>query len=147
MEEVNKNNKMNDEEWCIAGEIDNCEPNAEELDTIYKQLERGGTIDLRWKCPGRRAPSPNLKREDNKLNELPASTIKPTKEIEFDFSDDIVLPQIRHKQGTPKSGSKKKTNFDVVINQMRKHGRLSTASANTNNSASGSISGTNSSIG
>lgn len=48
------------------------------------------------------------------------------KEMEFDFMDDVTLPQIRHRQQTPKSTMKKKTNFDGVINQMRKHGRLTT---------------------
>lgn len=124
-----------EEDWCIPSEIEDCEPTAEELDSIYNLLERGGMIELKWKCPGkRRAPSPHQKKEEVKLTETPEQKAKLVKEKEFDFSDEVSLPQIRQKQQTPKTNAKKKTNFDVVINQMRKHGRLSTAgaSASTN---------------
>lgn len=81
-------------------------------------------MELKWKCPGKRAPSP-IRKEEVKPVETPEQKAKMVKEMEFDFMDDISLPQIRHRQPAPKVTMKqKKTNFDGIINQMKKHGRL-----------------------
>lgn len=35
-------------------------PNAEELELYYNVLETGAFLELDWRCPGRRAPSPGV---------------------------------------------------------------------------------------
>lgn len=115
---------MGDEDFCIT-ELEDCEPTPEELDAIYTLLEKGGSIDLKWKCPGKRAPSP-IRKEEAKPVETPEQKAKAAKEMEFDFMDDVSLPTMRQRTQTPKSGTKKKTtNFAGVLDQMKKHGRLS----------------------
>lgn len=89
-------------------------------------------MELKWTCPGKRAPSP-ARKEEIKSIETPEQKAKMAKEMEFDFMDDLPVPTIRHRQQTPKSVMKKKTNFDGVINQMRKHGRLSATNPGQNN--------------
>lgn len=48
------------EDWsipCFPSEED-LEPSAEELESMYQQIESGKIIKLQWKCPERRQPSP-----------------------------------------------------------------------------------------
>ena len=53
------------ETWCIPslGENEKLEPPPEELEAMYRILESGGSLELSWKSPGRRAPSPIVKVE------------------------------------------------------------------------------------
>ncbi|XP_063710020.1 uncharacterized protein LOC134838421 [Culicoides brevitarsis] len=116
---------MGDEDFCIT-ELEDCEPSPEELDNIYALLDKGGMIELKWKCPGKRAPSP-IRKEETKPVETPEQKAKAAKEMEFDFMDDVALPTMRQRTQTPKSTTKTKktTNFAGVLDQMKKHGRLS----------------------
>uniref|UniRef100_A0A336M451 CSON010314 protein n=1 Tax=Culicoides sonorensis TaxID=179676 RepID=A0A336M451_CULSO len=115
---------MGEEEFCIT-ELEDCEPTPEELDAIYTTLDKGGFIELQWKCPGKRAPSP-IRKEEVKPIETPEQKAKAAKEMEFDFMDDVALPTMRQRTQTPKTGNKKKTtNFAGVLDQMKKHGRFS----------------------
>lgn len=48
------------EDWsfpCLADNED-FEPTPDELDKMYQKLNDGGVIELTWKCPGRRLPTP-----------------------------------------------------------------------------------------
>lgn len=48
------------EDWsypCLA-DNEELEPTPEELDAMYHKLNAGETIELTWKCPGRRLPTP-----------------------------------------------------------------------------------------
>lgn len=47
------------------------EPTVEELDALYKKLEGGETIELSWKCPGRRLPTPDGEMDANS-SEIPS---------------------------------------------------------------------------
>lgn len=127
---------MGEEEFCI-NELDDCEPSPEELDAIYTLLDKGGMIELNWKCSGKRAPSP-IRKEESKPIETTEQNVKSSREMEFDFMDDVALPQMRQRNQTPKSTTKKKTttNFAGVIDQLRKHGRLSTNPPGTPSSTS-----------
>lgn len=117
---------MSDEDFCIT-EQEDCEPTPEELDAIYTLLDKGGSIELKWKCPGKRAPSP-IRKEEVKPVETPEQKAKAAKEMEFDFMDDNqgnALPTMRQRTQTPKSTTKKKTtNLAGLLDQMKKHGRL-----------------------
>lgn len=130
---------MIEEDWNIPSEIEDCEPTANELDNIYQLLDQGGMIELKWKCPGKRAPSP-MKKDEIKMMDTPEQEAKLVKEMEFDFRDDVTTPQNIRQRQTPKASAKKKTNFDIVINQMRKHGRLlvTAGTVNAPNTGSGS---------
>lgn len=64
---------MDTGDWNIpcVGENEEFEPTPAELDAMYHKLAKGETIDLTWKCPGRRAPTPanavdsNTKEDSN----------------------------------------------------------------------------------
>lgn len=42
---------------CLADD-EELEPTPDELDAMYHKLNAGETIELTWKCPGRRLPTP-----------------------------------------------------------------------------------------
>lgn len=48
------------DDWSIAclGPNEELEPSADELDRMYQRLEAGELLELNWKCPGRRMPTP-----------------------------------------------------------------------------------------
>ncbi|XP_062554537.1 uncharacterized protein LOC134219718 [Armigeres subalbatus] len=116
-----------DDNWSMqCCELDDLIPSPEDLESAYVALENGTyPLELIWKCPGRRPPSP-VQKDEPKVAE-PVEKDTPTKNKEFDFMDDAALPQMRVRaQNTgPKGSAKKKTtNFAGVLDQMKKHGRL-----------------------
>ncbi|XP_058819192.1 uncharacterized protein LOC131682038 [Topomyia yanbarensis] len=116
-----------DDNWSIqCCELDDLVPSPEELEDAYAALENGTySLELNWKCPGRRPPSP-VQKDEPKVAEV-VEKESPTKNKEFDFMDDVALPQmrVRTQNSGPKGSAKKKTtNFAGVLDQMKKHGRL-----------------------
>ncbi|XP_055602237.1 uncharacterized protein LOC129757500 [Uranotaenia lowii] len=116
-----------DDNWSMqCCELDDLIPAPEELEAAYVALEAGTyALELNWKCPGRRPPSPVQKDEPKSTEVTEKET--PTKNKEFDFMDDVGLPQmrVRNQNTGPKGSAKKKTtNFAGVLDQMKKHGRL-----------------------
>lgn len=49
-------------------------PSAEDLDQMYQQLEAGELIELNWKCPGRRLPTPEGAPDTETPNEANTET-------------------------------------------------------------------------
>ncbi|XP_053696337.1 uncharacterized protein LOC128743733 [Sabethes cyaneus] len=116
-----------DDNWSMqCCELDDLIPAPEELESGYVALENGTyPLELNWKCPGRRPPSP-VQKDEPKPAEI-VEKEQPTKNKEFDFMDDVALPQmrVRTQNSGPKGSAKKKTtNFAGVLDQMKKHGRL-----------------------
>uniref|UniRef100_A0A182NSS0 Uncharacterized protein n=1 Tax=Anopheles dirus TaxID=7168 RepID=A0A182NSS0_9DIPT len=116
-----------DESWSVSCiETPDWMPSPEELETAYAALEKGTyNLELNWKCPGRRAPSPAKKDEPKVAEVIDKETAAKNKE--FEFMDDVALPQMRVRGQTsgPKGSAKKKTtNFAGVLDHMKKHGRL-----------------------
>lgn len=48
------------DDWSVPcyGDDAEFEPTPDELDAMYQQLEAGETLEIGWKCPGRRPPTP-----------------------------------------------------------------------------------------
>ncbi|XP_058116856.1 uncharacterized protein LOC131288233 [Anopheles ziemanni] len=116
-----------DDNWSVnCIETTDWMPSPDELDTAYSALENGTyVLELNWKCPGRRAPSPAKKDEPKVADNVDKEAAMKNKE--FDFMDDVALPQmrVRGQNSGPKGSAKKKTtNFAGVLDQMKKHGRL-----------------------
>ncbi|XP_055547918.1 uncharacterized protein LOC129731718 [Wyeomyia smithii] len=143
-----------DDNWSMqCCELDDLIPTPEELESGYIALENGTfPLELNWKCPGRRPPSPVQKDEPKVAEVVEKET--PTKNKEFDFMDDVALPQmrVRTQNSGPKGSAKKKTtNFAGVLDQMKKHGRLTPlkdgATAGTGAAAGATSSGASSTTG
>ncbi|XP_058451400.1 uncharacterized protein LOC131430426 [Malaya genurostris] len=130
-----------DENWSMqCCEMDSLVPTPEELDSMYVALENGTfPFELNWKCPGRRPPSPVQKDEPKVAEVVEKDT--PTKNKEFDFMDDVALPQmrVRTQNSGPKGSAKKKTsNFAGVLDQIKKRlPPLKEGSTGTGSSGSG----------
>ncbi|CAD1478278.1 unnamed protein product, partial [Heterotrigona itama] len=95
--------------------------------TLTEALEANNrTLELEWKCPGRRGPSPvptNIRQQDNGSQEY-----KTEEKSDFDFMDEMSSPRLpvrRTGESTPKGSAKKKTaSFNGVLSTMLRHRRL-----------------------
>lgn len=83
-----------EESYAPAGvdkpDLRNWEPTGVQIALLYKQLEKIGSIDLKWQCPGRRSPSvhSNTTGAEKKSQELSDQAKKVVEPNEFDFDDD-----------------------------------------------------------
>ena len=60
---------------------------------LYKEMEEGpGWLELDWKCPGRRAPSPQKEEVTDPVDN--EETPEEEKDDGFDFEDDSPAPTI-----------------------------------------------------
>eukprot|EP00092_Neocalanus_flemingeri_P057201 GFUD01067919.1.p1 GENE.GFUD01067919.1~~GFUD01067919.1.p1 ORF type:complete len:131 (+),score=56.66 GFUD01067919.1:45-437(+) len=97
---------------------------------LYTELDKGpGWLELDWKCPGRRAPSPQGGEVAQPVEDGDAPKVEE-KDDGFDFEDDIPAPsggfgtpQQRRTPGGSLRGSarKKTTSLDSVLSNMRRH--------------------------
>ncbi|CAG9783375.1 unnamed protein product [Diatraea saccharalis] len=101
-------------------------PDPNELEELYKSIEKSGTLNLEWKCPGRRAPSPIPISKENQP-ELPISPIREEKS-DFDFMDEVSSLRLRVRregEDTLRGSAKKKTtSFDGILSNMIRHKRI-----------------------
>ncbi|CRK87077.1 CLUMA_CG000860, isoform A [Clunio marinus] len=105
---------------------DDFDKHTEEINEYYEYLETHDFIELNWKCPGRKTPQ---KAEDIPKVETPTKELQHSKNMEFDFEDELPEPSTT-KFGTPNrtpkatSASKKKTTtFSQIMDKMKKsHG-------------------------
>lgn len=115
-------------------------PDPNELEELYKSFEKSGTLNLEWKCPGRRAPSPVPVSKENQAD-VPTSPIREEKS-DFDFMDEVSSLRLRVRregEDTLRGSAKKKTtSFDGILSNLIRHKRIeqlekqaSTPTANT----------------
>ncbi|CAG9575341.1 unnamed protein product [Danaus chrysippus] len=101
-------------------------PEPAELEELYKNIEKSGTLNLEWKCPGRRAPSPVPVSKEHQP-ELPASPIREEKS-DFDFMDEVSSLRLRVRRDGEDalrgSAKKKTTSFDGILSNMIRHKRI-----------------------
>lgn len=97
---------------------------------LYTELDKGpGWLELDWKCPGRRAPSPQGEEVAQPVDNEEAPK-EEEKDDGFDFEDDSPAPSVgfgtpqqRRTPGSSLRGSarKKTTSLDSVLSNMRRH--------------------------
>lgn len=101
-------------------------PDPNELEDLYKNIDKSGTVNLEWKCPGRRPPSPAPVSKENQP-EAPASPIREEKS-DFDFMDEVSSLRLRVRregEDTLRGSAKKKTtSFDGILSNMIRHKRI-----------------------
>jgi len=94
---------------------------------LYTEMDKGpGWLELDWKCPGRRPPTPPDERDKVVEEEVPEDD---GKDLAFDFEDEFAstgafdTPQQRRPLGGALKGSarKKTTSLDGVLSNMRRH--------------------------
>ncbi|XP_014476529.1 PREDICTED: PAXIP1-associated glutamate-rich protein 1 isoform X2 [Dinoponera quadriceps] len=98
---------------------------AEDILALIEGLDANNRIlELEWKCPGRRGPSPQP--SNNRQQEHGSQEYKAEEKSDFDFMDEISprLPVRRVGESTPKGSAKKKTaSFNGVLSTMLRHRR------------------------
>ncbi|XP_004928708.1 PAXIP1-associated glutamate-rich protein 1 [Bombyx mandarina] len=101
-------------------------PEPAELEELYKNIDKKGILNLEWKCPGRRQPSPVPVSKENQP-ELPQSPIREEKS-DFDFMDEVSSLRLRVRregEDTLRGSAKKKTtSFDGILSNMIRHKRI-----------------------
>ncbi|TGZ38628.1 putative serine/threonine-protein kinase haspin-like protein [Temnothorax longispinosus] len=100
---------------------------AEDIVSLIEGLEVNNCVlELEWKCPGRRGPSPVP--SNNLQQELESPEYKTEEKSDFDFMDEMSSPRLpvrRIGESTPKGSAKKKiASFNGVISTMLRHRRL-----------------------
>ncbi|CAG4927793.1 PAXIP1-associated glutamate-rich protein 1A [Colias croceus] len=104
-------------------------PDPNELEELYKTIEIKGTLNLEWKCPGRRAPSPVAVSKENQPEAMQTSPVREEKS-DFDFMDEMVHNSLhlrvrREGEDTLRGSAKKKTtSFDGILSNMIRHKRI-----------------------
>ncbi|CAK1548002.1 unnamed protein product [Leptosia nina] len=102
-------------------------PDPNELEELYKSIEKTGTINLEWKCPGRRAPSPVPVSKENQPEAMLTSPVREEKS-DFDFMDEMGSLHLRVRregEDTLRGSAKKKTtSFDGILSNMIRHKRI-----------------------
>ncbi|KAI4496121.1 hypothetical protein M0802_007988 [Mischocyttarus mexicanus] len=127
--------ERNEEEWAVECsdeekyEFDSkCEwtLKSEDILSLIDGLESNRLLELEWKCPGRRGPSPTP--SSNRQQEHGSQEYKPEEKSDFDFLDEMSSPRLpvrRVGESTPKGSAKKKTaSFNGVLSTMLRHRRL-----------------------
>jgi len=83
-------------------------------------------LELEWKCPGRRGPSPTP--ANNQMQDHGMQEYKPEEKSDFDFMDEMASPRLPVRtigERTPRGSAKKKTaSLNGVLSTMRRHHRL-----------------------
>ncbi|KAL6253722.1 PAXIP1-associated glutamate-rich protein 1 [Pogonomyrmex barbatus] len=107
---------------------------AENIVSLIESLEVNRILELEWKCPGRRGPSPIP--SNNLQQELESPEYKIEEKSDFDFMDEMSSPRLpvrRIGESTPKGSAKKKiASFNGVISTMLRHRRLEQQEINLN---------------
>lgn len=118
-------------------------PDPFELEDLYKNIDKSGTIQLEWKCPGRRPPSPVPVSKENQP-EIPTSPVREEKS-DFDFMDEVSSLRLRVRregEDTLRGSAKKKTtSFDGILSNMIRHKRIEQMEKQANTPPSTSSSG------
>ncbi|EZA59522.1 hypothetical protein DMN91_010704 [Ooceraea biroi] len=126
----------NEEEWSVECSDDEkyevdakheWNMKAEDILSLIEGLETNNRVlELEWKCPGRRGPSPIP--SNNRQQELGSQEYKTEEKSDFDFMDEMSSPRLpvrRVGESTPKGSAKKKTaSFNGVLSTMLRHRRL-----------------------
>ncbi|XP_046735447.1 uncharacterized protein LOC124404950 [Diprion similis] len=128
--------EQSDEEWSVeCSDDEKYEATAanewtlqpESIMTLIEGLEANHhVLELEWKCPGRRGPSPVP--TNNRQQDHTSQDYKTEEKSDFDFMDEMSSPRMpvrRVGESTPKGSAKKKTaSFNGVLSTMLRHRRL-----------------------
>jgi len=97
-------------------------PAPQRIFELYQKIEKGENLELVWKNPGRRPPTPD---KVEPAAQAPLQAVPDTEAHDFDFDEEgegVVTPQRRAPGSVLKGSARKQTaSFDHVLSNMRKH--------------------------
>jgi len=96
-------------------------PDPQTIFELYQKIDKGETLELVWKNPGRRPPTP-----EKVVQAAPTPQAAPdTGANDFDFEEEaqgVVTPQRRAPGSVLKGSARKQTaSFDSVLSNMKRH--------------------------
>jgi hypothetical protein len=96
-------------------------PAPQRIFELYQKIDNGETLELAWKNPGRRPPTP-----DKVVPTAPVPHAIPEPGAnDFDFEDEsqgVMTPQRRAPGSELKGSARKQTaSFDSVLSNMKRH--------------------------
>ncbi|XP_077554636.1 PAXIP1-associated glutamate-rich protein 1-like [Haemaphysalis longicornis] len=107
------------------------EPRPEEIVELYTTLAEKGSLELEWRCPGRRSPSVHSNESEGADRRAVAEDETKTSEPnEFDFDDEgpdpSCSPKItpRRRAAPVSSVQKRVAKFDKVVFDVRRQREL-----------------------
>ena len=115
------------------GKVTKWEPSPTRIAFLYQQLEKNGSLDLKWKCPGRRSPSVhspaagNNVLERNKVNVVDANKQSNLLASEFEFDEKFgdfnptsTVTSVNRRKPV-NQGSRKVAKLENVMNNLKKY--------------------------
>lgn len=108
------------------------EPSPEDIIRLYTTLVEKGTLELEWRCPGRRSPSVHSNESEGaERRAVEEDQTKMSEPNEFDFDDDegpdtSCSPKItpRRRAAPASSVQKRVAKFDKVVFDVRRQREL-----------------------
>ncbi|XP_060605428.1 uncharacterized protein LOC132757945 [Ruditapes philippinarum] len=113
------------------------EPTAEDILKVFEEIKSKKVLDLHWKCPGRRHPDTDVKKEEDNKEEKVTTPVKqeekkPSIPNEFDFDEDdmggsktVITP--RRTPGSVPKSQKKEAKMDKILKDMMQQRKLQAA--------------------
>lgn len=124
-----------EEEWAVeCSDEENYKIGRDDIIEFYTKIANGEALELEWKCPGRRSPTPEPNTEN--AEEAEVVNREPMTEQKvvvpgFDFDDGssssgLVTPR-RASVGSakqPRIKQKRVAQLDKIMNDMRRHRKM-----------------------
>ncbi|GAB6025032.1 PAXIP1 associated glutamate-rich protein 1 [Chamberlinius hualienensis] len=109
-------------------------PPPEDIINLYERLDKNGTLEISWKCPGRRVPTPPPEKVDKWQEESAKVAELEKAPTEFDFDDLFGESSGGNSKITPRrtpgsralkgSGQKRVASFKNVMSDIRRQMKL-----------------------
>lgn len=134
----------NQDDWVAeCSDDENYKLTPTDIIELYQRIGRGENLELEWKCPGRRSPTPERNEENVAIKEeVNGESITEHRVVvaEFDFDElaisdaaSAITPR-RSSVGsvkTPRSNQKRVAQLDKIMNDMRRHRKMDEESRKT----------------
>lgn len=97
------------------------EPPVKQIALLYQQLEKNGSLDLKWQCPGRRSPSVHSTSgqtvDKSKTSNMTDSSKPNSAVTEFDFDEEFAdsNPATAKLSAPRRKNSSESRNFFVIF--------------------------------
>lgn len=101
------------------------QPPPEIILSLYEKLDRNEPVELEWKCPGRREPTPDVTEEPEEEEKEDEVKLQ----IKDEYSDfEVEKGQLKLRPsgdvGPRGSAKKKTTSLDAILSNMERHRRM-----------------------
>jgi PAXIP1-associated protein 1 len=125
---------VDDDDWSVAcSDDEKYTITPQDMRELFEKMARNERLELEWKCPGRRPPTPERQEENMEVGveqEQEVVSEQKTVPAAFDFSEpssevNTVTPmRTPGSTKTPRSNQKRVARLDKIMDDMIRHRKL-----------------------